>query len=56
MATANASGYFQLPSVFIHKSAKPCFFFWNNMSALPVHYYSKKKWLDGLIDLQGLVS
>ena len=56
MATANASGDFQPPLVFIHKSAKPRCLSGINMSAPPVHYYSQKKWLDKLIDLQGLVS
>ena len=50
MATANASGYFQLPLVFTHKSAKPRCFSGINMSALPVHYYSQKScWMDSLI-------
>ena len=50
MATANASGYFQLLLVFIHKSAKPRCFSGINMSALPVHYYSQKScWMDSLI-------
>ncbi len=38
MATANATGDFRLPLVFIHKSAKPRCFDGVNMSALPVHY------------------
>ena len=49
MATANDSGDFQLPLVFIHKSAKPRCFSGINMSALPVHYYSQKScWMDSL--------
>ena len=47
MATANASGDFRLPLVFIHKSAKPRCFSGMNVSALPVHYYSQKKaWMN----------
>ena len=50
MTTTNASGDFQLPLVFIHKSAKPHCFSGINMSALPVHYYSQKSgWMDSLI-------
>ena len=50
MATANASGDFRLPLVFIHKSKKPHSFSGMNMSALPVHYYSQKKgWMDRAI-------
>ena len=50
MATANASGDFKLPLVFIHKSCRPHCFSGVNMSALPVHYYSQKKWMDGRSD------
>ncbi len=47
MATANASGDFKLPLVFIHKSKKPRCFSGVNMSSLPVLYYSQKKgWMD----------
>ncbi len=47
MGTANASGDFRLPLVFIHKSAKPRSFSGVNMSALPVHYYAQKKaWMN----------
>lgn len=48
MATANASGDFRLPLVFIHKSAKPRCFKNVNMSSLPCHYYSQKSaWMSG---------
>ena len=47
MATANATGDFRLPLVFIHKSKKPRCFAGVNMSALPVHYYCQKSaWMD----------
>lgn len=47
MATANASGDFRLPLVFIHKKAKPRCFANVTMSALPVHYYSQRcAWMD----------
>ena len=50
MATANASGDFQLPLVFIHKSAKPLCFSGINVFALPVHYNCQKSgWMDSLI-------
>ena len=50
MATANASGDFQLPLVFIHKSAKPLCFSGINVSALPVHYNCQiSGWMDSLI-------
>ena len=50
MATANASGDFKPPLVFIHKSCWPRSFSGVNMCALPVHYYSQKKWMDGQSD------
>ena len=47
MATANATGDFRLPLVFIHKSKKPRCFAGVNTSALPVHYYCQKSaWMD----------
>ena len=50
MATANVSGDFKLPLVFIHKSCRPRCFSGVNMSALPVHYYSQKSgWMDRVI-------
>lgn len=50
MATANATGDFRLPLVFIHKSAKPRCFAGVNMSALSVHYYSQRNaWMDRYI-------
>ena len=50
MGTANASGDFRLPLVFIHKSAKLRCFSGINMSALPVHYYAQKKaWMNQTI-------
>ena len=49
MATANASGDFKLPLVFIHKSCRPRCFSGVNMS-LPVHNYSQKSgWMDKVI-------
>ena len=50
MATANASGDFRLPLVFIHKSAKPRCFANVTVSALPCHYYHQTSaWMNSAI-------
>ncbi|KAG9348076.1 hypothetical protein JZ751_004101 [Albula glossodonta] len=50
MATANASGDFRLPLVFVHTNGKPNCFADVTMSALPCHYYSQRgAWMSGNI-------